>query len=937
MLDLGLIGFAQPLVLAGLALLPVIWWLLRVTPPAPQRVAFPPLRLLFGLRQDEETASRIPLWLLMLRLALATLLILALAEPVWRPAGDTGRSRPLLLVLDDGWAAAHSWDKRITFARALIEGAGNDDQLVALAATSPQVKAEPPVFLAADEALAKLKALSPLPLGPARLELAARLGKMEKPQEAIDIVWIANGLDHGEAASFAGKLEDIAGGGALKLVTNAPGEVPLVLTPPAQGEDGLEVTIRRLEVPELRDGRVEARAEDGRLLAEAEWQLPRLATATKARLDLPLELRNEVHTISVTGERSAASKVLIDERWKRRAAGLVSGNSFEADQPLLSDLYYLERALRPFADIRKANQGEARQGETQEGERSQIEMLLADPLSVLFLADIGTLSERDATLVRNWVKEGGTLVRFAGPHLAAQSDDLIPVSLRSGGRSLGGALSWTEPQHLAPFEESSPFAGLDLPGDATVSRQVLAEPRDLAFAETWARLEDGTPLVTAAREGEGRLVLFHITANTDWSNLPLSGLFVSMLQRILDLAQGVAAQNEGAEGGLLMPRQVMTGFGTFTSPPPYVTPIPFAEWTKTRPSAEHPPGFYGMQGAARALNLGNENLVLAPLPALTGLTRQEGFGDAAHQALRPLLLTLALILLIADGFAALYLTGRLNAPHQRPRGPRMAALLLAGLLSAPLVGGHVAPAKAADDTYALKATSETHLAYVETGDKDLDGLSHAALSGLTKRLRERTALEPGEPMGVDIDQDELAFFPFLYWPVAQNAHVLSDATAAKISSYMQNGGMILFDTRDQDRAISGLPNEANDALRQVLAKLDVPPLEPVPADHVLTKSFYLLQSFPGRWDGGQVWVEAANRGRAQTNDGVSAIIIGSNDFAGAWAEDPNGRPLLPVAPGGERQREYAYRFGVNLVMYALTGNYKADQVHVPALLERLGQ
>jgi hypothetical protein len=120
----------------------------------------------------------------------------------------------------------------------------------------------------------------------------------------------------------------------------------------------------------------------------------------------------------------------------------------------------------------------------------------------------------------------------------------------------------------------------------------------------------------------------------------------------------------------------------------------------------------------------------------------------------------------------------------------------------------------------------------------------------------------------------------------------------------------------------------------MIAGLKIPPLVPVPPEHVLTKSFYLMQEFPGRWVGGTVWVEPTED---RVNDGVATVIMGSNDWAGAWAVDAQGRPALPVIPGGEPQREQAYRFGVNLVMYALTGNYKADQVHVPAILERLGQ
>jgi hypothetical protein len=116
---------------------------------------------------------------------------------------------------------------------------------------------------------------------------------------------------------------------------------------------------------------------------------------------------------------------------------------------------------------------------------------------------------------------------------------------------------------------------------------------------------------------------------------------------------------------------------------------------------------------------------------------------------------------------------------------------------------------------------------------------------------------------------------------------------------------------------------------------------------VLTKTFFLLRDFPGRFTTGQLWVEALpseeeeeeqrEKRPARAGDGISSIIITSNDLAGAWAMRPDGQAVLPLQPGEPRQREFAFRAGVNIVMYTLTGNYKADQVHVPALLERLGQ
>jgi hypothetical protein len=252
-----------------------------------------------------------------------------------------------------------------------------------------------------------------------------------------------------------------------------------------------------------------------------------------------------------------------------------------------------------------------------------------------------------------------------------------------------------------------------------------------------------------------------------------------------------------------------------------------------------------------------------------------------------------------------------------------------------------AASQSADD-FALKASLKTHLAYVTTGDPQIDETSREGLAGLSKVLTARTALEPGEPMGIDIDKDELAFFPVLYWPVKEDAEPLSDTTLAKVDAFMKQGGMIIFDTRDQENAIPGSGTQSK-ALNRLIGQLDIPPLEPVPENHVLTKSFYLMRDFPGRFDGGTLWVEAepedeADRSeRSRRTDGVSSIVVTSNDLASAWALDESNRPIYPVVPGGEVQREMAFRAGVNIVMYALTGNYKADQVHLPALLERLGQ
>jgi hypothetical protein len=573
------------------------------------------------------------------------------------------------------------------------------------------------------------------------------------------------------------------------------------------------------------------------------------------------------------------------------------------------------------------------------------------------------------------VKRGGVLVRFAGPRLENGGDELLPVPLRVGGRALGGALSWSTPQPLGPIEDKSLFAGLTVPKEVTVNRQVLADPGMLGpDVAVWARLGDGTPLVTQRKLGDGQIILFHVTANSDWSNLPLSGLFVEMLRRISALGTGVAESEDGAAattGGeaaadapaVLPPLQTLDGFGTLKPPPPTAQPIPATHVHDLVPSLDHPPGYYGSGGAPRAVNVLSAKSALAPLPALPAGAERLSYESEGAKPLKSWLLLTALALLFADIIAVILLQrGGLGMARPRPRAPAAAATIaglavgLTALLAAtPHVNAQQAPemategarSTAAADEKALEATSKVTLGYVLTGDAAVDEISRLGLDGLGRLLAVRTAVEPGRPMGVNILTDEIAFYPVLYWPVLPDAEPLPEPTLAKIDAYMKQGGLIVFDTQDYGRGTSAggsISGRGEAALQRILGRLDVPRLEPVPESHVLTKAFYLLRNFPGRWDGGQLWVEALEDGtsqdrmrRARVSDGVTSIIVTPNDLASAWALDERGRPLYPTVGGGEDQREMAFRTGINIVMHALTGNYKADQVHVPALLERLGQ
>ena len=944
------LAFAQPLVLLGLLSLPVLWWLLRLVPPRPRRVNFPPTRLLFEIAPKEETPSRTPWWLVLLRLTLAALVIIAAAGPLWNPPLATAnRGAPLLVMLDDGWGAAPSWDARLRTADEILARADADNRGVAVLPLSETGR---DLSLAvADAARVQIKQLKPKPYTVDRSEALPLIERLVKSAPELEVVWLSDGIDLGKGGEFIAGLKRVLGSHPLTVVAGGlPAAHALAGADNAAG--ALTVKVLRAQTGGADAGFVNAIDLKGLPLGEAPFAFKSGANEAEAMIDLPVEIRNDVARLEIAGERSAGAVQLLDKRWRRRTVGVISGSAADRSQPLIGATYYLSRALNPYADIRLA-EGIA--------PAEAVTRFLDQHLPMLILADVGNVAEARERLEK-WIDNGGVLVRFAGPHLAgATDDDLVPVKLRRGGRILGGSMSWEKPQQLAGFSRDGPFAGMTVPNDVTVTRQVLAEPDAQLTDRTWATLADGTPLVTAQRYGKGLLVLFHVTADTRWSDLPLSGTFVDMLRRIVALAgasassdtdeAGAATTTSGHSNQAVPATRVLDGFGAFSVPPPTARPIP-ADF-KGRANADHPPGFYGPPEGLVAVNTLKPDDQPAPLDFSPLNARLDVYRHGEPLDLRGPVFLAALALLMIDALVVIALSGGFATLLARRR---VATALLAAGLAAALFLPHPAqaqtgppqppPLTAEQQDFAMKATMQTHLAYIITGDADVDAVSKAGLQGLTLFLAQRTALEAGEPIGLDPARDELAFFPLIYWPVSPNAVKPSQTALDRIDTYMKRGGTVLFDTRDaiDTPPTGGMQSPGMVALRTILSSLDIPELEPVPRDHVLTKTFFLLRDFPGRFTNGQLWVEALpaetdeNSNRpARAGDGVSSILITSNDLAGAWAMRPDGQPMLPLVPGEPRQREMAFRAGVNIVMYALTGNYKTDQVHIPALLERLGQ
>src|SRR5712671_7431969 len=343
------LSFAQPLLLLGLLSLPVLWWLLRVMPPRPRRIEFPPTRLLFDIRPREETPSRTPWWLTLLRLTAAALVILAAAGPIWNPQTGIGGSKaPLVILLDDGWSAASSWDIRVKAADELIANADNDRRGVTLVPLSEP--ARDITLMPAGTARVALRQLAPKPYSIERVDTLPAIERFLKATGDVEIAWLSDGVDTGRGPEFLEGLGKTIGDRTLTIFEGAPPAHALVAAENAAAKMTVKV-LRANGSIAIDTGIVRGLDPKGSPIGEARYTFAPQDRETEAAFDLPVELRNDIARLETAGERSAGAVQLLDKRWRRRAIGIVSGSTNDTAQPLLASTFYLTRALAPFADV----------------------------------------------------------------------------------------------------------------------------------------------------------------------------------------------------------------------------------------------------------------------------------------------------------------------------------------------------------------------------------------------------------------------------------------------------------------------------------------------------------------------------------------------------------------------------------------------------------
>ena len=925
-----------------------IWYILKTMKPKPQKIYFPPTDTLLEKKETIINPKSIPWWLLIIRLLFIVMLVLFATLPFIKNSNESlkGGDKNTLILIDNSWASENIWDDikdRAQWALSQIQEQNGQAIILPLIIEPDQQiylnpRQEPTIFL---------NTLSPRPIEANAQSIISMLEKIKASGfEAENIVYVGSDLEIRD-----GKLETILAPFENRNIFQASlakySSFQIISAENRSSQMVVEgIKLKNTLLPTLN-----LHNEDSIILASTAAFLNDEKKAFngyeywQARFEIPAELRNQASYVAIANLSNASATFLLNGQEKILRVRYLSSHH-SSPQALLKGSHYLKTALND----------QIIWDETTDLSGLSAQKLYDDKINILILDDI-ILDAAKIKEITQWIDQGGSLIRFAGNLSADNPDPLSPLALRKGKREFGGTISLQGDKKLILGLEQTPFETIDLKESISINTQLLSSPNISGDPyETWGYLDDFSPVITAKNLGDGLLIYFQITSTPEWSNLPLSPLFPEILNKLInlsktktsDLAKRSTDINED-ERGLLEPKFIVSAKGQLLPAPPQVAALTYNQRDKA-PSLQTPPGLYAKGYPYNLYSTNRLPQIRKPWGTATILSKID---HEKSMLLTPYLLIIIALLFLLDTIGTAYDKGRIRLMKRQKTHNFIACFFIMGLTCLILTHGSQAQEENLNFEKFAEALKSDQLAYIEGPDSGVNRIAKAGITGLSNILAERTSFEPAAPVAIDLNQSDLSLYPFIYWPITNDTPIPNSSAIRRLKSYLDRGGLLVLDSRDQnERALSAsaqnLPLRTQ-LIKEILYALSIPPLRAVSQDHVVSRSYYLLEQFPGRMNGGDLFITAnattavssqsaeateEEHSNIYSGDGISPVLVTSNDFAGAWAMVQN-EPILPVFPGGNEQREYAFRTGVNIAMYALTGNYKIDQVHTKAILERL--
>ena len=894
-----MINFANIPALIGLISLPIIFYIIRFYPPTPKQKDFSSLFLLKDIISKSSSKSKFPIWLLIFRLLICMLIILFFSDPFISNSKKNTEVKNYIIIADNSWSIANNWQNFKQILNKISLEAESNGKEVHIYLTSFSEKFEPTILNSNNAVLEFINNNPPLPQQTERKSINEILLK-NNYFKSSKVFFIFSNLDSISKKAQTKTLEIIKENNPAIEIINPIKKITFIDNVVFNNET-LEINIKRKGIYNNNSLILKISGNQSEILFKKEYFFKKDINEIQIKETFPLETINQFFKISILNENHAGSSFYLDDIRKNLSIGIVAETDSLDEKPLLSPTYYLKKSLNKSHKILV----------------SPTKDLLKDNKSLIFLPSNSKLTKNDYKNLKEWVSNGGVLIRFADNKIVAQKDLYFDEKIYYQTlRKMATEFSLRNTLSINTFKKNTLFDNLSIPDDLIFKKQLLTERFDSDIL-VLASLQDQSPLITMKEVDKGKVILFHVTSNNEWSNLPLSGLFQDIINRLLLITK--VRKNKNSEVMIL--KSKVNSFGELTNPIKKYSLLNSLELNKNAPSFSTPAGIYENESLSVALNLsGNLNTETYYSEIDEKILIKNDYKKSIFK-LKRYILIIIFIMFFIDMLINIIIKKNFifkNFFKSTNLSLFVSVLFFTLTININALG---------NDNY-----NKVFLAYIKSSDQLLNKIAYSGLTSLQKYLTERTSVNPAGVKEIDITQDKIFFYPLIYWQISKDIINFDDRTIDKIKNYLNSGGMILFDIISQNRSNNIDDEDKLEDLKTLFSELGISGLFQINSNHTLSKSYYLLDKYPGRYDNKILLIDTDN---LEYNDGVSSIIVGYNHWAGAWAKDKNNYPLYQAVPGGERQRELSIRFGINLVMYALTGNYKSDQIHNKSILQRL--
>ncbi len=900
MLNIGNIVFQNPYFLILLLTFPFFWKYLRSSPLPPSLVKFPAIILVSNHKSIDNTPEKNSFFILLLRILIFIILVLVLSKPKF---GKINHSKfEQLVIIDNSWTSSANWNDRKSKIKELLKSYKFSNFNFTIMSTTQHSKNDilnvtTNNYEEAKEFLHKLK---PFPWEPNYELVKKNLKNKEKNFDSV--FWFTESIINIEKK----KLYEFLKQDNLFIVSSLNENLPPILKLNTQSNETYEFEITHLDEG-ISNGFIDAYDKNRRLLFRFKYnekfEKDGEFFKTNVNLVLPVYLKNKVDFFQVNSIRTPSTVVYLNKWEKNKLVGLSTLNSNKNIQELDKGNYYVKKALEKNYKIVEDN----------------LENLLAQNLKIIYIDDSYLIEKSLEKKLLTWLKNGGTLIKLSGKKLIRElnlgNENFFDFtfSLLKESSNLGKNLSLKNFLKIREFDNRSPFFGLVIPNEIKIKKYIQSNVKKSENIETLANLENGASLISAMNFGKGKMILFHVPCNLDWSNLCFSYLFVDLNERIINSIKGFKEENER----ILKPYLSINGFGELEKPyPESLNIIKNLVQKQVKVKYDKPPGLYKDSNGIYALNLSDS--LDYNFKKFEFEEKIFSINTLNHKGsdLQNILISIVFILFILENLFIMISKQAINFNIKK----NFKFLFVFLLIPTNLI---------ATEKSIFSLVSSNKIGYVITKNKNINEINENGLISLSNFITQKTAAIMELPEPIDFYTDELYYYPLIYWSIIDENTNLDENEIKKINNYTKNGGLLIIDCKTQLNNI--LPDDCLKIFRNIFPLNFFSKFKVLNNSHAISKSFYLLNSFPGRRNN-KVFVTS---NESQKSDKGASIVLSNNHWTDSWALNKDKDFLFPLLDNIENQRTLSFRFGLNLLIHSLTGNYKTDQVHVPEILKRI--